>query len=74
MVVANMIIETWLENVFGWQVWNREVYAFDEIPNTVDSREAAVIVTAAILASIIGAIIPAIRAARMNPVEALRYE
>jgi ABC-type antimicrobial peptide transport system permease subunit len=28
----------------------------------------------AVLASIIGALVPAIRAARMNPVEALRWE
>jgi len=33
-----------------------------------------VIVTVAILSSVIGAIVPAVRAARMNPVEALRWE
>jgi lipoprotein-releasing system permease protein len=67
-------VQYWLIEVFGWRVWNREVYAFDEIPNRVDSRDVAVIVLAAIVASIIGALIPAIRAAKMNPVEALRYE
>ena len=67
-------IETFLIHVFGWRVWNREVYAFDQIPNQVDPHDAMKIIVAAILASVIGAIIPAIRAARMNPVEALRYE
>ncbi|NLE61556.1 MAG: ABC transporter permease, partial [Planctomycetes bacterium] len=33
-----------------------------------------IIILAAIVASIIGALIPALRAAKMNPVEALRYE
>jgi lipoprotein-releasing system permease protein len=66
--------QNWLINVFGWRVWNREVYAFDEIPSRVQAQDMVVIVLAAIVASIIGALIPALRAARMNPVEALRYE
>ncbi len=67
-------IQDWLVRVFGWRVWNREVYAFDKVPSKIDSHDAIVIICAAIIASIIGAIIPAIRAAKMNPVEALRYE
>jgi len=67
-------IQDWLIRIFGWRVWNREVYAFDQIPGDVKFNEAVTIVIAAIVASIIGAIIPAIRAAKMNPVEALRYE
>jgi lipoprotein-releasing system permease protein len=67
-------IQDWLIEVFGWRVWNREVYAFDRIPGEVTMHDVIVIILAAILASIVGAIIPAIRAARMNPVETLRYE
>jgi ABC-type antimicrobial peptide transport system permease subunit len=33
-----------------------------------------VIVTIAVLSAVVGALVPAIRAARMNPVEALRWE
>jgi ABC-type lipoprotein release transport system permease subunit len=33
-----------------------------------------VIVSIAILSSVVGALVPAMRAARMNPVEALRFE
>ncbi|MFA5865293.1 MAG: FtsX-like permease family protein [Phycisphaerae bacterium] len=66
--------QNWLINVFGWRVWNREVYAFDEIPSRVEPWDVTIIIIAAIVASIIGALVPAIRAARMNPVEALRYE
>lgn len=55
-------------------VWDPEVYLFDSIPNTMNPREASIIVAAAVIASVLGALVPAIRAARMNPVEALRWE
>ncbi len=58
----------------GRQIWNPRVYLFDFVPNTVDPEAAVIIVAVAILSSIIGAVIPAIRAARLNPVEALRFE
>ena len=67
-------IEQWLVRVFGWRVWDRKVYAFDAIPNTVDTGDVVFIVIAAMAAAIVGATIPALRAAKMNPVEALRYE
>ncbi len=56
------------------QVWSPDVYTFDRIPNTVDWQEAAVIVAVAIAASMLGALIPAVLAARVWPVDALRYE
>jgi lipoprotein-releasing system permease protein len=67
-------IQNWLIHVFGWRIWNREVYAFDDIPSLVKTEDMIVVVVAAIISSVIGAIIPAIRAAKMNPVETLRYE
>ena len=63
-----------MARLMGIRIWSPEVYAFDRIPNTVDPTETAVIVTIAVLSSLMGALIPAIRAARMNPVEALRWE
>ena len=54
--------------------WDPKTYLFDTIPNTMERRDVAVIVSIAILSSVLGALVPAIRAARMNPVEALRWE
>jgi lipoprotein-releasing system permease protein len=59
---------------FGIQIWNAKTYLFDTIPNTMDPHDILVIVSVAILSSVLGALVPAIRAARMNPVEALRWE
>ena len=56
------------------QVWSPDVYTFDRIPNVVDPTEAVVIVIVAVYASMLGALIPAILAARVWPVDALRYE
>ena len=56
------------------QIWKPEVYSFDKIPNTLDPLTVAVIVAAAILSAVIGALVPAIKAASLNPVESLRFE
>jgi lipoprotein-releasing system permease protein len=64
----------WLGVALGIQMWDPKVYAFDTIPNTMDPKEVVVIVSIAVLSSVLGALLPAIRAARMNPVDALRFE
>lgn len=56
------------------QVWSPEVYAFDRIPNTVAVTDAVLIYAVAILMSMLGSVIAAVQAARIWPVEALRYE
>ena len=58
----------------GFTVFSREWYMFDKIPNEVDWQAAQAIVLGAILSGLAGALLPALRAARMQPVEALRYE
>ncbi|HVT89384.1 MAG TPA: FtsX-like permease family protein [Tepidisphaeraceae bacterium] len=60
--------------LMGIQIWNPEVYAFDIIPNTINPREVAVIMAVAVVSSVLGAFVPAVRAARLHPVEALRFE
>jgi lipoprotein-releasing system permease protein len=67
-------LHTWLGEKTGIVVWNPEFYLFDTIPSRMNPHEATIIVIVAIVSSIVGALVPAIRAARMNPVEALRWE
>jgi len=56
------------------QVWSPDVYTFDRIPNVVDNMDNVYIVAVAILAAVVGALIPAVLAGRVWPVAALRYE
>jgi lipoprotein-releasing system permease protein len=56
------------------RIWSPEVYSFDRIPNHVEGWDVLVIYLVAIVASMIGSVVAAFRAARVWPVEALRYE
>ncbi len=67
-------MHAWLGARLHMQIWDPQVYFFDKIPNTMNLKDILWILPTAVLASVIGALIPAIRAARMNPVEALRWE
>lgn len=64
----------WLNDAIRWQMWDPQTYFFDRIPARIDHTEAIAIVLGAILSSVVGALIPALLAARLDPVEALRYE
>lgn len=67
-------IEQALSNTFGFQIFNREAYAFDHIPTVIEGGGIAAIVLGAFTASLLAAALPAWRAARLNPVEGLRHE
>ena len=63
-----------LTAVLGVKVYNAQFYLFELIPNDVEPRHAAGVFAAAVVASVVGSVLPAVRAARLRPVEALRFE
>jgi len=67
-------IHAWMGRALHIQVWNPEVYMFDKIPNQMSIQDVVWIMPIAILASVLGALVPAIRAGRLNPVDSLRWE
>ena len=58
----------------GFLMWDPSVYYFDRIPSRVDWFSAVLTMAGAIVFSVLGASIPAARAADTDPVRALRYE
>jgi lipoprotein-releasing system permease protein len=56
------------------RVWSPDVYSFDRIPEVVKQADAFWVALVAILSSMVGSLIPAFIAARVWPVQALRYE
>lgn len=65
-------IEDWLYKHYGFQVWDRTIYAIGDIPNQVEFSILATIAISAIAACLIGALIPTLQAARQKPVETLQ--
>jgi len=75
LVVANINqIHRWLGEAFGLVIWDPRVYLFVEIPTDLEWHKAAVVAGAGVLACLLGAALPAWRAATMDPVKALRFE
>jgi len=67
-------IERWLSAMLDREIFARGVYYFDGIPTHVDQFHTAAVVIGAILMAVLCSAVAAYRAARLQPVEALRYE
>jgi len=65
-------IEKWLYDHYGFQLWNRMIYAIDDIPNKIELDTIAIIIISAIAACLVGALVPSWQAARLKPVESLQ--
>ncbi|MDH7599527.1 MAG: FtsX-like permease family protein [Sedimentisphaerales bacterium] len=65
-------IEGWLFARFGFQLWDRTIFSIGQIPNQIQMGVVAVIVMCALLVCLTGCLLPAIRAARTQPVDTLR--
>ncbi len=67
-------IRRWLESLMGTELWSPEVRFLSRIPAEVNNGEVVSVVLMALALSFLATLYPAWRAARVDPVEALRYE
>jgi lipoprotein-releasing system permease protein len=67
-------IRHFLQNVLGVNLFSAEIYFFTRIPAQLDEGEVATVVVMALALSFLATLYPSWRAARLDPVEGLRYE
>ncbi len=67
-------IRRWLESLTGTELWSPEIRFLSRIPAEVNNAEVVSVVLMALALSFLATLYPAWRAARVDPVEALRYE
>jgi lipoprotein-releasing system permease protein len=58
----------------GFELFPQEIYGFAELPAIISASDVLLICGSAFVVCILGGVIPAWRAGRLKPVEALRYE
>ncbi|MCB1720572.1 MAG: lipoprotein-releasing ABC transporter permease subunit [Rhodospirillales bacterium] len=67
-------IRQFLEGLTGTELFAEEIYFLSQLPAEIDWHEVVAVIGMAFTLSVLATLYPAWRAARMDPVEALRYE
>ena len=75
-VVAQTLnsIMNFFEALFGWQIFNPDVFFITQLPSVLMWQDVAFICGLALTLSVVATLYPAYRAAKIEPAEALRYE
>ena len=67
-------IRQWLQSLLHTHLFPEEVYFLSQLPAIVDPGEVTTVVIMSLTLSLLATLYPSWRAARLDPVEALRYE
>ena len=63
-----------MNHLTGFELFPASVYGFGELPAVIAPRDLAIICVSSFVICVLGGVLPAVRAGRLKPVEALRYE
>ena len=63
-----------MNRMTGFELFPASIYGFSELPALIVPRDIVLICGSALLICVLGGVIPAWRAGRLQPVAALRYE
>ncbi|MBT7012606.1 MAG: lipoprotein-releasing system transmembrane subunit LolC, partial [Planctomycetes bacterium] len=74
LIQHRQAVELFLQEHFDLTLFDSSIYVIQGIPARWDSSETASLALGAFALGILFTLAPAIRAARLSPVEALRYE
>ncbi|MBO7097322.1 MAG: FtsX-like permease family protein, partial [Alphaproteobacteria bacterium] len=67
-------IRHFLETLSGRDLFSAEIYFLSKLPAEIDWGEVSIVAVVALALSFLATVYPAYRAAKYDPVEALRYE
>jgi len=74
LVANRTAIENWVYAHFGYRLFEPDLYVVDGLPARWDSHEAVVLTLSTFAVGLLFTLAPALRAALLSPVKALRYE
>ena len=74
VITYRMNILDVMRHVTGMEIFPKQLYLFNELPAHIVWSDVAMIVLISIVLCTCGALIPAFRAAKLDPARALRYE
>ncbi|MDR1959061.1 MAG: ABC transporter permease [Planctomycetaceae bacterium] len=60
--------------LLGHEVFDSQIYYFTQIPTLIEPLMVVKVLTGSVLIAVLSGVLPALRAARLHPVKALRYE
>jgi lipoprotein-releasing system permease protein len=63
-----------MNRLTGFELFPQSVYGFNGLPAIIKPGDVAIICVSSFIICLLGGVLPAIRAGRLKPVEALRYE
>jgi lipoprotein-releasing system permease protein len=67
-------IEQFITQISGFEVFDRRIYYFDSIPTVVQPMSVFLVTAGSVAIAVLFSVLPALRAAMLHPVRALRFE